>query len=130
MNYLGIALNVKTRGEIQDNPHGLIDRTLQGMNEAYKAGALEWMKGSRPEDWKRMVAMETMINEKALTGDIEGLRKALEEYPGFMLEMVKAFSSGGEEVTLFSTQKGGKANGERDNRNLRLRLQEVPSFFG
>lgn len=88
MNYLAMALKVKTRGEIQDNPHGLIDRTLQEMNEAYKGGTLEWIKRSRPKDWKRMVGIEAMINEKALTGDIEGLRKALEHYQGLIMEML------------------------------------------
>ena len=107
MNYLGIALKVKTRGKIQDNPHGLIDRTLQEMNEAYKAGTLEWMKRSRPEDWKRMVALEGIINERALSGDIEGLRKVLKEYRELMLGMVKTFSCNGEQASLFNSLKNG-----------------------
>jgi len=93
MNYLGIALKVKTRGEIQDNPHGLIDRTLQEMNEAYKAGTLEWMKVNKPDRWGKMLILERRINGMALEGNMDGLRGALNEYQSLILGMVKEFKA-------------------------------------
>ena len=63
--------------------------------------------------------MEAMINQKALTGDIEGLRKVLNEYRNLLQGMVKVFLSTGEQATLFNTLKqGDKTNGERNYRNL------------
>jgi hypothetical protein len=48
----------------------------------------------------------------ALTVDVDGLRKVLEDYRGFMLGMVKTFSRKGEQANLFTTLKGDKTDGE------------------
>ena len=105
---------VKThRGEILNDPFFLIEATIEDINRGWHPGTLEWVKRSRPVDWKRMVALEAMINGKALTGDIEGLRKALEKYRGLILAMVEAFSSKAEQTTLLNTlKKGGKTDEE------------------
>jgi hypothetical protein len=100
------------KGAILKDPYSSMQQAIEEIDQGYKPGTLEWMKRSRPEDWKRMVAIEAMIKEKALTGDIEELRKALEEYRKFMLVMVKVFSSEGEEVTLFDTLRKGDKKDE------------------
>ena len=105
--------------EILRDPCSLIEQTIDEINRGWQPGTLERMKRSRPEDWKRMIVIEAMINEKALTGDSEGLRVVLDDYRDLLQGMVKAFSSKREQTSLFNTlKKGDKADGEENYRNL------------
>ena len=92
MNYLAIALKAKTRWKVQDNPDGLIDRTLREINEAWEPGTVEWIKANRPDEWRKLLTLEQRINGMALGGSIEGLREGLNEYQGLTLTMVKEFT--------------------------------------
>ena len=97
------------KGEILNDPYSL----------DWRPGILEWVKGSRPEDWKRMVALEAMINGKVLTGDIEGLKTGLNDYRDLLLAVIKAFSSMMKQTSLFETLKKGKnIDGETEHSQL------------
>jgi hypothetical protein len=83
MDYLDIALKARARMGVQDNPHDLIDRTLQEINKEWKPGALEWINVDRPDGWgKMLIILERTINEMALGGNLDGLRGALNSYRG------------------------------------------------
>jgi len=68
-----------------------IDSVLEEIAKEYQPGTLVWMKRSYPDDWSRMVNLETEINQAALEGDVELLEKALERYRGLILTMVGIF---------------------------------------
>jgi len=71
----------------------LIDDTVKRINESYSPGTLAWMKKSHRKDCARRLTVERHINEMALEGDQEGLRGALEEYQGIILDMVGVFKA-------------------------------------
>ena len=75
----------------------LIDVTVKKINQQYHPGTLAQMKLNRPDDWGNMLALEGRVNEIALGGTMEGLRKALSEYQGLILSMVKEFKAIKEE---------------------------------
>lgn len=64
--------------------NSLIEVTLESINQAYQPGTLPWMKANRPDEWGKVLAMEGQVNEMALGGAMEGLRKALSEYQGLI----------------------------------------------
>jgi hypothetical protein len=73
--------------------NSLIDLTLEEIAREYQPCAFAWMKAGRPDDWKRMVVLEGEINKMALGSDTEGLKRALSEYQGLILSMVKEFKA-------------------------------------
>jgi hypothetical protein len=70
-----------------------IDVTLREIAQAYRHGALVWMKRNRPKEWEKMIALERDINEMALKGDLKGLKKVLMGYQGLILGMMKTFEA-------------------------------------
>jgi hypothetical protein len=93
MGYLDIALKAKARMEVQNNPHGLIDRTLEEIARDYQPGVLPWTKANRPDGWRKMLIAEQKINKMPMSCDLDGLRGALSNYQGLILAMVKEFKS-------------------------------------
>ena len=83
LTYLG-----KHSGEwsqADSNPHSLIDDTLREIGETYRAGLLGVIKADT-QRWAKMLSIEAEINRAALSGDREGLRKALEAYKSMFLK--------------------------------------------
>jgi hypothetical protein len=93
MSYLDIARQVRGKEIIEKNLHVLIDQTMNQINEAWDPGTLEWMKVSRPEEWRKMLALEVEINKTALGGDLDGLMGILNSYRGIILAIVKEFEA-------------------------------------
>lgn len=93
MSYLDMALRAKKEESTQDNPHNLIDETIKKIEMVWSEGMLEWIKLNRPEGWGKVLTMEGKVNEMALGGTMEGLRKALSEYQGLILAMVQEFKA-------------------------------------
>ena len=73
--------------------NSLIDFTLEEIAREYQPCALALMKAGRPDDWERMVVLEGEINKMALGSNTEGLKRALSEYQGLILTMVKEFKA-------------------------------------
>ena len=73
--------------------NSLIDLTLERIGREYQAGTLPWTKANRPAEWGMMLTMEWRVNKMALGGTMEGLRKALSEYQGLILAMVREFKA-------------------------------------
>lgn len=71
----------------------LIDRTLEKINKAYHPGALAWVKMKRPEEWRKVIAIEGEINRATIEDDEAGLIIALDEYEGFILKMINVFKT-------------------------------------
>jgi hypothetical protein len=101
--------------EILNDPYFLIEQTLEEINGAWIPGILEWMGRSQPTDWKRLLALEAMINKRALSGDAEGIGTVLEDYRHLLQRMTKAFSSMGKQTNLFDTLKKGDKPDEGTN---------------
>ncbi len=79
-----------------------IETTLQSIDRGYQPGTLAWLKMKRPEESRKMIAIEAEINRAAIQGDEVGLTKALNEYEGFISKMVEAFKTPrGETGSLF-----------------------------
>jgi len=76
--------------------NSLIEDTLERIGGRYHPGALAWVKRARPRQWEEMLTLEEEINRRASIGDEEGLKKALGEYQGMILDMVRMFKSPGE----------------------------------
>ena len=70
--------------------NSLIESTLKKIAETYPSGTLHQMKQNRPNEWKRLIALEEEINRAALSEDEIILRDALSEYRGFFEEMPRA----------------------------------------
>jgi hypothetical protein len=88
--------------EIMNDPHLLIEQVLREINEGWVPGALDWIKRSRPSEWQNMIELEEKVNRLALGSDIDGLKKALDEYKELMLAMARAFKTPkGETRSLF-----------------------------
>jgi hypothetical protein len=68
-----------------------IEITLERINKAYYPGTLGWMKANRPEEWRKIIAIESDIDQAAIGGDEAGLTRALNEYKCFILKMVNTF---------------------------------------
>ena len=86
-------LNEVLKEEIFYDSYLLIEKTLQEINRAWESGAIEWMKANRPNEWGTMLTLEGRVNELALGSDTEGLKRALSEYPGLILGMVREFKT-------------------------------------
>ena len=90
------------KGEILNDPCFLIEQTIAEINSAWKPGTLPWMKQSCRYEWGKMIGLEKQINEKALSGDIGGLKKVLKDYQDSILSMVRVFKvPKGETGNLF-----------------------------
>ena len=91
MGYLDKALETmqKQGGRIVN--HDLLDATLREIGKGYQPGLIGWIKGN-PDRWTVLLTLEGRVNEKALGGNIEGLREALNEYQSLILTMVKEFT--------------------------------------
>lgn len=88
--------------QILNDPYFLIEQTLEEINGAWQPGTQEWMKKSRPEDWRGMVALEEKINQMAVKGEVEGLNETLGQYEALILNMVGIFKTPkGETGDLF-----------------------------
>ena len=74
------------KAEILKDPYFLIEQTIQEINKAWKPGTLSGLK-PLPGAWQRMLSLEDQISRKALAGDIDGLKKALEKYKGLFSVM-------------------------------------------
>ncbi len=66
-----------------------IETTLQSIDRGYQPGTLAWLKMKRPEEWRKMIAIEAEINRAAIQDDETGLSKVLTEYESFILKMTK-----------------------------------------
>lgn len=73
--------------------NSLIDTTLEEVGRGYHPGALGWMKGNRPQEWNKMVALEEKINQAVLSGDGTGLKQALSNYKELILGVVEVFET-------------------------------------
>ncbi len=62
----------------------LIDETLDRINQEYHSGTLLRMK-KIPEEWNRLVSLESEINKMALCGNVEDLEDALGRYKALIL---------------------------------------------
>lgn len=71
----------------------ILDLTLKQINTNYRAGTLEWMRETRPADWKKMVDLEGKINRLVKANCSKGTRAALKEYESHIARMVKDFGS-------------------------------------
>jgi hypothetical protein len=79
-----------------------IDETLSQIDRGYQAGCLVWVKWKRPNEWRKMIVLETEINRLAFQGNDFGLIKVLKEYEDFVIEMVRTFKA----PDLFSRVQG------------------------
>jgi len=70
------------KADILNDPYFLIEQTIQAINEKWEPGTLERLS---PEVWERVKTVEREIDRSTLAKDIDGLRKALEEYKGIFL---------------------------------------------
>jgi len=87
----------------------LIEQTLTEINEHWEPGAMEWMKRTRPNDSKEMVALEERINQLALSRDVNGLNEVLKSYTGLMVGAARSFKSQrGETRDLFQRGTGDR----------------------
>lgn len=71
----------------------LTDLTIEEITRDYQSGTLPWMKVNRPNDWGDMLTLEGRVNEMALGGNIEGLKRALSEYQSLIITMVKDYKA-------------------------------------
>jgi hypothetical protein len=65
------------KAEILKNPYFLIEQTIHAINKHWESGTLGRFSQEARE---RISVIEQEINRTTLAGDIEGLRKGLEEY--------------------------------------------------
>jgi len=72
----------------------LIDNTLMEIANNYQAGLLPWVKKERPEQWGRMLNIESRINTAALSGNKISLTLALEAYKRFFSEALSVYGQG------------------------------------
>jgi len=72
--------------------NSLIDDTLKRINQGYSPGTLRWIKGN-PDRWAVLLTLEGRVNEMALGSDTGGLKRALSEYQGLILGMVREFKT-------------------------------------
>jgi len=84
MGYLDKALKTMQKqggGMINTN---LIESTLMEIGKEYKPGLIRWIR-ERPDLWRQLIALESRINETALSKDDEiTLRDALSDYREFL----------------------------------------------
>jgi len=85
---------------LKKEPFRLIEQTLIEITEHWEPGALEWMKRTRPNDFKKMVTLEEQINQLALSGDANTLNEVLKSHTGLMVGMAR----------IFKTQRGETGN--------------------
>lgn len=69
----------------------LIDLTLKEIAKDYQPWTLPWMKVNSLEEWRRMLILEQRINRMALGGNLDGLRRNLNEYQSLMQKSLKRF---------------------------------------
>lgn len=69
----------------------LIDLTLKEIAQGYHPGILAWMKVNRSEEWRKMLSLESEINEMASKGNVEGLKESLKGYKGLILNIMRIF---------------------------------------
>jgi hypothetical protein len=71
-----------------------IDDTLTKINETYRRCLLMWLK-RHPSRWRQLLALESRINETALSKqDGITLKNALEDYKEFFEEMCALYVKG------------------------------------
>jgi hypothetical protein len=89
MGYLDKALETMQKqgdGTINTN---LIESTLMEIGKEYKPGLIRWIREC-PDLWRQLIALESRINETALSKDDETILKdALSDYREFFEEMTK-----------------------------------------
>lgn len=91
------------KADILNDPYFLIKQSLQRINEGWKSGTFEWMRRSRPEEWKKMILLEEKINRATLSNDEDAIRRALIEYKAFFLRIEEDFKAFlGESMKSFS----------------------------
>jgi hypothetical protein len=73
--------------------NSLIDATIREIAEAYQPRTLAWMKANSPDDWGNMLTLEGRVNEMAFGSDTDSLKRALSDYQGLILAMVKEFKA-------------------------------------
>jgi hypothetical protein len=83
----------------------LIDDTVIEIGKWYRPGLLMWLK-RQPDQWTRLLTLESEINRASLQEDQDILLAALTEYKGFFREMMEVYRKS-ETLPLF----GGRANG-------------------
>jgi hypothetical protein len=95
--------------EIVSDPYFLICQTLQEINNGWTPGGLGWMKGTRPNDFRKMIALEEEIDLFALSRDINGLTEALRNYKDLMVGMARMFEAQrGDTGNLFKRGTGDR----------------------
>lgn len=71
-----------------------IDNCLQEIGKGYRPGMLAWLKG-QPGRWKELLALESRINEVALSNQDETILKdVLSDYREFFEEMTTQYIMG------------------------------------
>jgi hypothetical protein len=71
----------------------LIGQTFIEINQHWEPGALEWMKRTGPNDFKKMVALENDVNRFAQKGNVNGLVEALRSYKKLILSVAETFKA-------------------------------------
>jgi hypothetical protein len=87
----------------------LIGQTFIEINQHWEPGALEWMKRTRANDFKKMVALEEQINQLALSGNVNTLNEVLKSYTGLTVGAARTFKTQrGETGDLFQRGTGDR----------------------
>lgn len=76
----------------------LIGQTFIEINQHWEPGALEWMKRTGPNDFKKMMALEEQINQLTLSGNVNMLNEVLKSYTGLMVGAARTFKTQREET--------------------------------
>jgi hypothetical protein len=74
--------------EIINDPYFLIDSAITEINEEWRPGTLEWLKGTRPIVWQKITTLEEKINSLTLKRNVTGLKQALGEYKELILTVI------------------------------------------
>ena len=69
--------------------------TLAEAVERYVSGTTGWFQGFSPEVWKKLVTIESKVNELASTGDAEKLKEVFMAYKKHLEETVKTLRAEG-----------------------------------
>src|SRR3990167_4472584 len=96
-NYLE---TLKKRAKDKEEARDLISGTIKEICKTYTPGVLEWARAHKTKDIDKMKALELVIDETALNGNIPRLEEALRGYKGLIVDLVDEYSTKDEKTFI------------------------------
>lgn len=73
------------------NPVNVIEDAIRQIEETYAPGAMGWVRKTRPDWWRRIVALEEAISRAAKADDMPDLEKFLDKWREEIKTVISAF---------------------------------------